>query len=36
MGRYVGQLIAGRVAGDSPPPFRYRHLGDLATIGPVA
>ena len=24
----------GRVAGGpSPPPFRYRHLGDLATIG---
>jgi NADH dehydrogenase len=34
MGRYVGQLIAARVAGGpSPPPFRYRHLGDLATIG---
>jgi NADH:ubiquinone reductase (H+-translocating) len=34
MGRYVGRLIAARVAGGhSPPPFRYRHLGDLATIG---
>ena len=34
MGRYVGRLIAARVAGGpSPPPFRYRDLGDLATIG---
>ena len=34
MGRYVGRLIATRVAGGpSPPPFRYRDLGDLATIG---
>jgi NADH dehydrogenase len=34
MGRYVGQLIAARVAdGPTPPPFRYRHSGDLATIG---
>jgi NADH dehydrogenase len=34
MGDYVGRLIAARVAGHSPPPpFRYRHLGDLATIG---
>jgi NADH dehydrogenase len=34
MGHYVGRLIAARVAGGaSPPPFRYRHLGDLATIG---
>jgi NADH:ubiquinone reductase (H+-translocating) len=34
MGRYVGRLIAARVAdGPTPPPFRYRHLGDLATIG---
>jgi NADH dehydrogenase len=34
MGRYVGRLIAARVAGGpSPPPFRYRHMGDLATIG---
>src|SRR6202043_3620406 len=29
-----GRLIAARVAGGpSPPPFRYRDLGDLATIG---
>jgi NADH dehydrogenase len=34
MGRYVGRLIAARVGGGpSPPPFRYRHMGDLATIG---
>ncbi len=34
MGRYVGRLIAARVAGGpSPRPFRYRDLGDLATIG---
>jgi NADH:quinone reductase (non-electrogenic) len=34
MGAYVGRLIAARVAGQTPPPpFRYRHLGDLATIG---
>jgi NADH dehydrogenase len=34
MGHYVGRLIAARVAGRrSPPPFLYRHMGDLATIG---
>ncbi len=33
MGRYVGKLIAARIAGRSLPPFRYRHIGDLATIG---
>ncbi|MGH6932698.1 MAG: NAD(P)/FAD-dependent oxidoreductase [Dongiaceae bacterium] len=34
MGRYVGKLIAGRIAGGpAPPPFRYRHLGNFATIG---
>jgi NADH dehydrogenase len=34
MGGYVGRLIAARVAGSPPlPPFRYHHLGDLATIG---
>jgi NADH dehydrogenase len=34
MGAYVGDLIARRLAGrPSPPPFRYRHAGDLATIG---
>jgi NADH:ubiquinone reductase (H+-translocating) len=34
MGRYVGRLIAARIAGaPSGEPFRYRHHGDLATIG---
>jgi NADH dehydrogenase len=34
MGRYVGRLIAAKVRGrPSPGPFRYRHQGDLATIG---
>ena len=33
MGVYVGRLIAARVAGKPSPAFRYRHLGDLATIG---
>ena len=34
IGAYVGALIAAKVAGrPPPPPFRYRHLGDLATIG---
>ena len=34
MGRYVGKLIAARLAGERRmPPFRYRHCGDLATIG---
>src|SRR5262249_61339182 len=33
MGRYVGKLIATRLKGQSPPPFRYHHPGDLAAIG---
>jgi NADH dehydrogenase len=34
MGRYVGRLIAARVAGRSDTmPFVYRHAGDLATVG---
>lgn len=34
MGRYVGRVIAARVAhAAAPPPFRYHHEGDLATIG---
>lgn len=32
-GAYVGRLIAARLAGRSVPPFRYRHYGNLATIG---
>ena len=27
------KLIKARIAGESLPPFRYRHRGDLATIG---
>ena len=34
MGRYVGRLIAARLAGSQvPPAFVYRHAGDLAAIG---
>jgi NADH dehydrogenase len=34
MGSYVGKVIAARAQGrPAPPPFVYRHLGDLATIG---
>ena len=34
MGKYAGQVIAARIAGSAPPPpFVYRHAGDLATIG---
>ena len=34
MGKYVAEVIASRVEGRTPPgPFRYRHQGDLATIG---
>jgi NADH:ubiquinone reductase (H+-translocating) len=34
MGKYVGRLIAAKVAGEAlPPPFKYHHQGDLATIG---
>jgi NADH:quinone reductase (non-electrogenic) len=33
MGRYVGRLIAARIEGKSLPAFRYRNLGELATIG---
>lgn len=33
MGRYAGKLIAARIAGQPSEPFRYRHMGDLATIG---
>jgi NADH dehydrogenase FAD-containing subunit len=33
-GDYVARLIRARLAGrKAPPPFRYRHLGNLATIG---
>ena len=33
MGNYVGRLIGARLAGKSLPAFRYRNLGELATIG---
>ena len=33
MGSYVGTLIAARIAGRSLPRFRYRHQGNLTTIG---
>jgi NADH dehydrogenase len=34
MGRYAGRLLAARIAGvPAPPPFAYRHAGDLAAIG---
>jgi len=34
MGAHVGRVIAARLTGRAPPaPFRYRHAGDLATIG---
>ncbi|HHY48750.1 MAG TPA: NAD(P)/FAD-dependent oxidoreductase, partial [Alphaproteobacteria bacterium] len=32
-GRYAARLIRARLAGKTLPPFRYRHLGDIATIG---
>lgn len=33
-GRYVAACIRAKVLGrGAPPPFRYRHLGSLATIG---
>ncbi|HEX3161897.1 MAG TPA: NAD(P)/FAD-dependent oxidoreductase [Pseudolabrys sp.] len=34
MGQYVAKVITARVAGRAAPaPFRYMHLGELATIG---
>jgi NADH dehydrogenase len=32
-GRYVAKLIAARLRGETLPPFEYRDLGSLATIG---
>ncbi len=33
-GKHVGEVIAAHLAGaDDPGPFRYKHAGDLATIG---
>ena len=36
MGRYLGQSIRTRLRGGTPPPFRYRDFGNLATIGRMA
>jgi NADH:quinone reductase (non-electrogenic) len=33
MGIYVGRLIGARLSGRTLPPFRYKNLGVLATIG---
>jgi NADH dehydrogenase len=33
MGTYIGKLITARLKGQSLPPFRYHHPGDLAAIG---
>jgi NADH:ubiquinone reductase (H+-translocating) len=32
-GRYAAQLIKARLQGRTLPPFEYKHLGDIATIG---
>lgn len=32
-GRYVARVIVARLRGQTPPVFRYRHHGNLATIG---
>lgn len=33
MGRYAGDAIARRLAGETPAPFAYKDKGNLATIG---
>jgi NADH:ubiquinone reductase (H+-translocating) len=36
-GKYLAKLLQARIAGrPAPPPFRYRHAGNLATIGRTA
>jgi NADH dehydrogenase len=35
-GKYAAKLIRARLAGQTLPPFKYTHLGDIATIGPHA
>jgi NADH dehydrogenase len=35
-GQYVARVLAARLAGRPPPPFRYRNFGNLATIGRTA
>jgi NADH:ubiquinone reductase (H+-translocating) len=32
-GRYAARLIKARLQGRTLPPFEYKHLGDIATIG---
>src|SRR5690606_19865984 len=32
-GRHAARVIKARLQGKAPPPFRYRHAGDIATIG---
>jgi NADH dehydrogenase len=32
-GAYVARAIVGRLAGETRPPFHYRNVGNLATIG---
>jgi NADH dehydrogenase FAD-containing subunit len=37
MGAYAARVIRARITGKNPPqPFRYRHMGSLATIGRAA
>jgi NADH:ubiquinone reductase (H+-translocating) len=35
-GRYAGRAIASRLAGRTPPPFKYFDKGDMAVIGRAA
>jgi NADH dehydrogenase len=35
-GRYAARHVAARLAGRDTPPFRYRDLGTMATIGRAA
>jgi len=35
-GKYVAKLIRARLSGETIGPFRYRHLGDIATVGKSA
>lgn len=35
-GKYVASVIKARLAGKTVGPFRYRHLGDIATVGKSA
>ena len=33
MGRYAARAVRERLRGDTPPPFKYKNKGNLATIG---